>query len=393
MREHDESNPDNLHVATEHPHTSLREKYTQSRHWVVKIGSAMITNDGAGIDKSRIQGWADDIAQLHQTGKHIVMVSSGAIAAGMQRLGWTSRPSDLAKLQAAAAVGQMQLMEAYEQAFDKHGIKTAQVLVTHEDCADRNRYLNIRMTLRALLEAGVIPIVNENDAVAYDEIRFGDNDSIGAWMANSIEAGLYLILTDQDGLYTANPAIDPTAELIPQVSAEDKSLLALASGGGRLGSGGMLTKLQAAQRAAKSGSATIIAPGARAEIITMVAQAKEIGTLFVPTNTRQAARKQWLMAQLQIAGRLYVDTGAAKALSEQGKSLLAVGAVSVEGEFSRGDLVAIIGPMGQELARGLSNYDSIEANLIVGKSSEQIAAIMGGRAADALVHRDNLVLI
>lgn len=370
-----------------------RHLYLDAQRWVVKIGSAMITNHGLGIDHQRIKDWVADIAHLHQRGKQVVLVSSGAVAAGMQRLGLSERPDNLADLQAAAAVGQMGLLEAYETAFQAFDLKTAQVLITHEDCADRRRYLNIRMTVNALLSYGVIPIVNENDVVAFDEIRFGDNDSIGAMMANLVDAGLYVILTDQQGLYDANPVDNPNAQLIQTASAGDKTLLALASGGGRLGSGGMQTKLLAAQRAAQSGTATIIAPGSQVGVIGKLHVGDEIGTFLVPEQDRQTARKQWLMSRLQVRGDVVIDAGAVHAIVEQGRSILPVGVKQITGDFRRGDLLSILNEGGAEIARGISNYGTQDLQQIAGRRSEEIRRELGHDVHDEFIHRDNMVLV
>lgn len=375
------------------PKLEGRHLYLDAQRWVVKIGSAMITNHGLGIDHQRIKDWVADIAHLHRSGKQVVLVSSGAVAAGMQRLGLSARPDNLADLQAAAAVGQMGLLEAYEAAFQAFDLKTAQVLITHEDCADRRRYLNIRMTVNALLSYGVIPIVNENDVVAFDEIRFGDNDSIGAMMANLVDAGLYVILTDQQGFYDANPAENPNAQLIRIANAGDKTLLALASGGGRLGSGGMQTKLLAAQRAAQSGTATIIAPGSQVGVIGKLHAGDEIGTFLVPEQDRQTARKQWLMSRLQVRGNVVIDAGAVHAIVEQGRSILPVGIKQIAGDFSRGDLLSILNEEGAEIARGISNYGAQDLQKIAGKRSEEVRYVLGHDVHDEFIHRDNMVLV
>jgi glutamate 5-kinase len=370
-----------------------RSKLGASQKWVVKIGSAMITNHGAGIDEKAINAWATDIAKLLQQGKEVVLVSSGAVAAGMQKLGLQARPAELSKVQAAAAVGQMSLLKAYETAFAPFGIQTAQVLITHEDCADRKRYLNIRTTLRALLDYGVVPIVNENDAVTYDEIRFGDNDSIGALMANLIDASLYVILTDQQGMFNDNPSVNPAAELISVADADDKSLINMASEGGALGRGGMVTKVNAAQLAARSGTATVIATGADMGIISKIANGETVGTVLLPPKVKQGARKQWLMSQLQVSGKLVVDSGAENALCQQGKSLLPVGVKAVQGDFQRGELVSVVNSSDMQIAKGLINYSSVDANRILGMTSDGISEVLGYRHADEIVHRDNLVVM
>ena len=378
---------------TSHQDAFSRSKLGESQKWVVKIGSAMITNHGAGIDEKAINAWVADIVELRQQGKEVVLVSSGAVAAGMQKLNLSARPAELSKVQAAAAVGQMSLLKAYETAFAPFGIQTAQVLITHEDCADRKRYLNIRTTLRSLLDYGVVPIVNENDAITYEEIRFGDNDSIGALMANLIDADLYVILTDQQGMFNDNPTVNPKAELISVADADDKSLLDMASEGGALGRGGMVTKVNAAQLAARSGTATVIAPGADMAIIAKIADGQTVGTLLLPPKIRQGARKQWLMSQLQVAGKLIVDAGAEKALCQQGKSLLPVGVKAVHGAFQRGELVSVVNDSGIQIAKGLINYSADDAGRILGTTSDGINKVLGYRHANEMMHRDNLVVI
>ncbi len=371
-----------------------RAELGQSRRWVVKIGSAMVTADGQGLDRAALDQWAAQLAALHGEGRDVVIVSSGAIAEGMQRLGWSSRPKTLHELQAAAAVGQMGLVQAYESAFQRHGIATAQILVTHEDAADRQRYLNIRNTLRALLKLRVIPVVNENDTVAFDEIRFGDNDSLGAVVVNLIEADLYVILTDQSGLYSADPRRDADAVFIDEAAADDPQLLAMASPqGGRLGRGGMATKITAAAKAARSGAFTVLAHGREPQLLQRLAAGEALGTVLRPSRSPAAARKQWLSGQLQVRGHLWIDAGAVIALRQRGSSLLPVGVTRVIGDFGRGELVAICGPDGGEVARGLVNYAAEESRQLQGKASaiwDEDAEFID---ADELVHRDNLVLV
>jgi len=371
-----------------------REQLGEARRWVIKIGSAMITNDGQGLDNFSIDVWVEQMAELHRAGRELLLVTSGAVAEGMRRLGWRQRPTALADLQAAAAVGQMGLVQAWESAFERHGIQTAQILLTHEDASDRQRYLNIRNTLRTLLRLGVVPVINENDTVAFEEIRFGDNDTLGALVANLVEAELYVILTDQQGLYDKNPRQFPDARLIREGRAGDAALEAMAGGGaGSLGSGGMITKLHAATRAARSGAFTLLAWGREPEVLRRVAAGAELGTLLRPSQSPLVARKQWLAVQLQVKGRLHLDAGAVRALRAGGKSLLPVGVTAIEGKFSRGDLVACLDPNGTEVARGLVNYDTEQALLLIGKTTRRIEAMLGQVDDPELIHRDNLVLV
>ena len=371
-----------------------REQLGAAQRWVIKIGSAMITNDGQGLDNFSIDAWVAQMAELHQAGREVLLVTSGAVAEGMRRLGWDRRPTALADLQAAAAVGQMGLVQAWESAFERHGIQTAQILLTHEDASDRQRYLNIRSTLRTLLRLRVVPVINENDTVAFEEIRFGDNDTLGALVANLVEAELYVILTDQQGLYDKNPREFPDARLINEGRAGDAALEAMAGGGaGSLGSGGMMTKLHAATRAARSGAFTLLAWGREPEVLRRVVAGAELGTLLRPSQSPLAARKQWLAVQLQVRGRLHLDAGAVRALRAAGKSLLPVGVTAVEGKFNRGDLVACLDPNGTEVARGLVNYDTEQALALMGKTTRRIEALLGHVDDPELIHRDNLVLV
>ena len=370
-----------------------REQLGAAQRWVVKIGSAMITNDGQGLDNFSIDAWVAQMTDLHRAGRELLLVTSGAVAEGMRRLGWSQRPTVLSDLQAAAAVGQMGLVQAWESAFGRHGIQTAQILLTHEDAADRQRYLNVRNTLRTLLRLRVIPVINENDTVAFEEIRFGDNDTLGALVANLVEAELYLILTDQQGLYDKNPRQFPDARLIREGRAGDTALETMASGAGSLGSGGMLTKLNAATKAARSGAFTLLAWGREPEVLRRVSAGEDLGTLLRPSQSPLAARKQWLAVQLQVKGRLHLDAGAVRALRADGKSLLPVGVTAVEGRFDRGDLVACLDPSGDEVARGLVNYDTEQALLLIGKTTRRIEALLGHVDDPELIHRDNLVLV
>ena len=344
---------------------------------VVKIGSALLTNHGQGLDRDGIGNWVAQIAALRRRGIQVVLVSSGAVAAGMQRLGYQNRPHALHELQAIAAVGQMGLVQVYESAFQGHGLHTAQVLLTHDDLTNRERHLNARSTLRTLLDLGVIPVINENDTVATEEIRFSDNDTLAALVTNLLEAELLVILTDQAGLYTADPRTEPQATLVQEGVAGDPAFEAMAGGSGLLGRGGMRTKLRAAAKAARSGAATVIAWGREPEVLTRVLSGARIGTCLTPTEERMAARKRWLADQMQVRGRLRLDAGAARVLREAGRSLLPVGVQAVEGSFQRGELVACLSPEGLEVARGLVNYGSEEAVRIIGRSSSQIEAILG----------------
>ncbi len=373
---------------------SVRTSIAQTKRWVVKIGSAMVTRGGQGVDLEAIDRWAAQVHALRTAGKDVVIVTSGAVAEGMLRLGWATRPSALNELQAAAAVGQMGLAQAYESVFQRHAMRTAQILLTHDDLSHRVRYLNARSTLRTLLAHQVIPVVNENDTVATEEIRFGDNDTLAALVANLVDADVLVILTDQQGLYTADPRKHPEASLLSEVRASDPSLAGMASSeGGALGRGGMATKVRAAQRAARSGATTLIASGGEAGVLTRLASGEALGTAFLPDQAPLLARKQWLASQLHVAGRLHIDAGAAKVLREQGRSLLPVGVVGVDGAFQRGDLVAVLAPDGAELARGLVNYGADDARKIQGQPSHAIPALLGYEDEAELIHRDNLVLI
>ena len=370
-----------------------RQIAKEAKRWVIKIGSALLTNDGAGLDRNAIDSWVQQIAALLADGKEVVLISSGAIAEGIVRLGWKTRPDSIHELQAAAAVGQMGLIQAYESSFKRFDHHTAQILLDHDDMASRQRYLNARGVLQTLMNLGVVPIVNENDTVVTDEIRFGDNDSLAALVANLIDADMLVILTDKDGLYSANPDTDPSATLISQAMATDTSLDALAGGSsGTLGRGGMVTKLQAARLAARSGCNTVIVGGRNANILHAVAAGEEVGTLLSADQKPLAARKQWLAGHLQVKGQLVLDAGAIKVLTEQGRSLLAVGVTRVVGTFTRGELVTCVDTDGVEIARGLVNYNSDEAERIKGQSTESIADILGYREDDELIHRDNLVV-
>jgi len=361
---------------------------------IVKVGSSLVTNEGKGLDHGAIAKWANQIAQLKQMGKQVVLVSSGAIAEGMQRLGFDKRPAGIHELQACAAVGQMGLAQIYETSFSTHGLRTAQVLLTHADLADRERYLNARSTLFTLLELGVITVINENDTVVTDEIKFGDNDTLGALVANLIEADALIILTDQKGLYTADPRKQPDAEFVHQATAGDPKLEAMAGGAGTgIGSGGMLTKILAARRAASSGAHTVIASGREDNVLLRLAQGEMTGTQLVAPTARLTARKQWMADHLKTAGQLVLDLGAVQKIAREGKSLLPIGVVGVAGEFGRGDVVTCVDSEGCAIARGICNYASAEVRRIMRKPSSEIAVILGYVDEDELIHRDNLVLL
>lgn len=365
-----------------------------ARRVVVKVGSSLVTNEGRGLDHAALSRWAEQIAQLVEGGKQVVLVSSGAIAEGLQRLGWAKRPKALNELQAAAAVGQMGLVQAYESIFRQHGLHAAQVLLTHEDLADRTRYLNARSTLLTLLDLRVVPVINENDTVSTDEIKLGDNDTLGALVTNLIEADCLVILTDQKGLYTADPRKHPDAQFVHEARAGDPELERMAGGAGsNVGTGGMLTKILAAKRAARSGAHTLIAWGREENVLLRMAQGELIGTQLIAQEATLAARKQWMADHLQMRGRLVLDDGAARALAAGGKSLLPVGVKSVEGEFERGEVIACVNQEGHEIARGLVNYSATEARRIAGKPSSEIESLLGYVDEPELIHRDNLVCL
>lgn len=375
-----------------------RETYKNSmvgsKRWVIKIGSALLTDDGRGLNRERIGGWVRQMVALRAQGHELVLVSSGAVAEGMKRLGWKERPDAIHELQAAAAVGQMGLVEAYESQFQQHNIHTAQILLDHDDLANRERYLNARSTLRTLLDLGVVPVINENDTVVTDEIRFGDNDTLGALVANLVEADVLIILTDQQGLYEADPRKHPEAKLVSIGKANDMALEAMAGGSGSsVGRGGMITKIRAAQRAARSGCNTVIAYGRVEGVLLQLAAGENVGTLLVAEEKPLAARKQWLAGRLQMQGRLVLDDGAVKVLQQSGKSLLAVGVKEVQGGFSRGALVVCVDALGREIARGLVNYSADEARKLQGQPSSKILELLGYQGEAELIHRDNLITL
>lgn len=371
---------------------SKRSDIARAKRWVVKIGSALLTNDGQGLDYAAISHWVQQMAQLKQQGIELVLVSSGAVAAGMTRLGWKKRPSQLHLLQAAAAVGQMGLVQNYESEFSEYSLHTAQVLLDHDDLSSRERYLNARSTLNALLDLNVIPVVNENDTVVTDEIRFGDNDTLGALVANLIDADLLVILTDQLGMFTADPRSNKDATLIEEMAAADSRLSAMAGDGGALGRGGMITKVRAARVAARSGADTIIVGGRQDSVLTRISQGESLGTYLWADQEPQAARKRWIAGHLQTRGALVLDDGAVAVLQKQGKSLLPVGVRELRGDFKRGELVVCEDQQGHEVARGLVNYHASEARKLLGKSSTQITELLGYQGDEELIHRDNLVV-
>ncbi len=371
-----------------------REDLRKTRRWVVKIGSALLTDDGRGLAREALSTWVEQMAAWVLAGNELVLVSSGAVAEGMSRMGWTRRPTALHELQAAAAIGQMGLIRAYETCFLKRGLHTAQVLLTHDDLTNRGRYLNARSTLRTLLNLQVVPVVNENDTVANDELRFGDNDTLAALVANLVEADLLVLLTDQDGLFDSDPRANATARLITERPVNDPLLDEVAGDSASgLGRGGMLTKVRAARVAARSGTATVIASGMGDEVLVRIARGEAVGTLLTPFQGPEAARKRWLAGHLQVRGRLVLDDGAVRVLKESGRSLLAVGVERVEGRFSRGEVVSCLDRQGREVARGLVNYDSDETQRIKGQPSGRIREILGYMDEEELIHRDNLVLV
>ncbi|MGD8576055.1 MAG: glutamate 5-kinase [Thiohalophilus sp.] len=371
-----------------------RQQLKNSQRWVIKIGSALLTTDGTGLNQAGLDAWTAQIAALAGQGVEVVLVSSGAVAEGMCRLGWKQRPSELHHLQAAAAVGQMGLIQAYESRFARYNLHTAQVLLTHDDLTSRKRYLNARSSVRSLLQLGVIPVINENDTVVTDEIRFGDNDTLAALVANLVEADFLVILTDQPGLFDRDPRQHADVELIDEAPVNDPSLDAMAAdSAGALGRGGMKTKLRAARLAARSGASTLIASGREADVLTRLRNGEQLGSLLYAEQAPLAARKQWLAGHLQMRGRLELDEGAVKVLRESGRSLLAVGVKGVEGDFARGEMVACLDPQGQEIARGLVNYSADEVRRIMGRPSEAIESILGYIDEPELIHRDNMIMV
>jgi glutamate 5-kinase len=372
----------------------VSQALADARRIVVKVGSSLVTDEGRGVDAEAVGGWCRQMAALAREGRELVMVSSGAIAEGMKRLGWTTRPKEVHELQAAAAVGQMGLAQIYESKLSEQGMRSAQVLLTHADLADRERYLNARSTLLTLLALRVLPVINENDTVVNDEIKVGDNDTLGALVANLIDADALVILTDQKGLYTADPRKDPGATFVHEARAGDPDLERMAGGAGSsLGRGGMITKILAAKRAAGSGASTVIAWGREPDVLIRLACGEPIGTALIAATPKQAARKQWMVDHLQLRGAVIVDAGAARKVRGEGKSLLPIGMVEVQGEFHRGDVIAVRDPDGAEIARGLANYGSAEARLIARRPSSDFEKLLGYSAEPEMIHRDNLVLV
>lgn len=372
----------------------IRNQLKKPGRWVVKIGSALLTNDGLGLDTVAIADWVEQLAALKQRGYDIVLVSSGSVAEGLVRLGWTKRPKELSQLQAAAAVGQMGLVQAYEQEFQKFDLNTAQILLTHDDLSNRTRYLNARNTINTLIDVNAIPVINENDTVVTDEIRFGDNDTLAGLVANLIQADTLIILTDQQGLFAEDPRKNPEAAFVAAASADDDALRTMASpSGGGLGRGGMQTKINAARLATRSGTNTLICSGREQDVLLRVAEGESIGTLLYADTAPFNARKQWLAGQLRVCGELVLDEGASRVLKQAGRSLLPVGVTRVGGKFKRGELVSIQDQSGKEIGRGLVNYSAEDALKIIGKPSEQILQILGFCDGDEIVHRDNLILV
>ena len=374
-------------------HAQAHDVLRTAKRIVVKVGSSLVTNEGKGVDAEAIGTWCRQMAALAADGREVIMVSSGAIAEGMKRLGWTTRPHELHELQAAAAVGQMGLAQMYETKLREQGMGSAQVLLTHADLADRERYLNARSTLLTLLSHRVVPVINENDTVVTDEIKFGDNDTLGALVANLVEADVLVILTDQKGLYSADPRKDPTARFIDVCTAGDPALEQMAGGAGsRVGTGGMITKVIAARRAASSGASTVIAWGREPDVLVRLSKGEAIGSLFVAATAKLTARKQWMADHLQLRGAVVIDRGAVAKLRDEGKSLLPIGMVEVQGEFHRGDVIAVKDTEGHDVARGLANYASSEARLILKRPSSEIESVLGFITEPEMIHRDNLVL-
>ena len=380
-------------TAKDDAHRELRVRLGRGRRWVIKIGSALATNRGLGLNSQAIEQWASQMVELKQGGHDLVVVTSGAVAEGAARLGWRRRPHSLHQLQAAAAIGQMGLVRAWDSAYEKYGMRAAQVLLTHLDLADRQRYLNARSTLWTLLDLDAFPIINENDTVATEEIRLGDNDTLAGLVSNLIDADLLVILTDQDGLMTGDPRTAPDAQLIPYAELDATDLKQVAGGGGEWGRGGMRTKLEAAKLAARSATTTIIASGLRDNVLLDIAAGENIGTLLIGAGGKLASRKRWLAGSARTSGRLILDIGACRVIREHGRSLLSIGVTGVSGEFDRGELVSCLDPDGREIARGLVNYSSAEVDVIKRLPSDQIAARLGFAREAELIHRDNLVII
>lgn len=370
-----------------------RAKLASRKRWVIKIGSALLTNDGRGLNLAGMTSWVKQIAELISAGHEVVLVSSGAVAEGMVRLGWSKRPDSVHQLQAAAAIGQMGLIQTYETLFEQHELLTAQVLLTHDDLSNRKRYLNARSTLRTLLDLGVVPVINENDTVVTDEIKFGDNDTLGALVANLVEADVLVILTDQLGLFTADPRTNPDATLIYEGEANDPQYAAMAGDAGALGRGGMITKVRAAKLAARSGADTVIVGGRIDNVLSRLYQGELVGTLLKADSEPEAARKQWIAGQLQVRGELVLDAGAVKAVRMGGSSLLPIGVVEARGDFERGQLVVCLDEQGNRVAKGLVNYCAKDAVKIVRTPTAKLEEILGFMAEEEIIHRDNLVVL
>ncbi len=371
---------------------SRRQQLGHYKRWVVKIGSALLTNDGEGLDHQAIAAWAAQLVTLRKQGVEVILVSSGAVAEGVTRLGWSARPETLHELQAAAAVGQVGLVHTYEKAFQQHGLHSAQILLTHDDLSNRTRYLNSRGTLNTLVASNIIPVVNENDTVSTDEICFGDNDTLAALVVNLLEADLLVILTDQQGMYDCDPRHNENAQLLDQLSVSDPSLVKMAGGGGALGRGGMVTKVRAAKLAARSGAVTVIASGRQNSVLQSIFEGEAQGTLLYPDSEPVSARKQWLAGHLQSCGSLLLDEGAVNILKQKGGSLLPIGVKAVTGDFRRGELVVCLDAKGREVARGLINYAADEVAKIIGHPSNDIVGLLGYLDDEELIHRDNLVM-
>ncbi len=371
----------------------MRKNLLKTRCWVIKIGSSLITNNGTGLDKIAIANWVRQLVNLQQQGIQVVLVSSGAVAEGVKRLGLKKRPTEIHLQQAAAAVGQMGLIQTYETCFQEYGVHTAQILLTHDDLSNRTRYLNARSTLATLVKMNVVPVINENDTVATAELCFGDNDTLGALVANLLGADALIILTDQQGLHKSDPRVDPQAPIVNQAMATDPDLLRMAGGSNSVGRGGMITKVTAARLAARSGACTVIANGREEDVLIRLAAGAETGTLLLPEKQPVAARKQWLAGQLKARGQLVIDDGAVRVLENSGRSLLPVGVTAVTGIFDRGDVVTIVDAQGREVARGLVNYDSKEASQLQGCSSDRIAELLGYAGEQEMIHRDNMVMV
>ncbi len=359
---------------------------------VVKIGSSLLTANGQGLDLEAISHWAKQIVDLHHAGHEMILVTSGAVAEGMVRMKLPHRPTDLPSLQACAAIGQMGLIQTWSSVLDRHHIKTAQVLLTHDDLTDRRRYLNSCDALQQLIDWHVIPVINENDTVSTDEIRFGDNDTLAAMVAGQVHADLLIILTDQQGMFDADPRSNPEAKLLSTVRALDETLFEMAGGSGTLGTGGMLTKVRAARLAAKSGCPTLIASGESDRVLARLMAGELLGTLFITDDDRMTAHQQWLAAHLQTAGRLVIDDGAVNAIKTQHRSLLPVGVKAIEGHFDRGDVVECVDRQGKRIAVGRVNFSSRSAELVKGLASDKVYQVLGEARSLEMIHRNHMAI-